>query len=79
MFVSSLRSRRLEVVGEREYVLISVTREWRYCGMVNKFFLINNIELKLITIKICLYVLSTKMFENPDVSGLLSLHQWKVP
>ena len=27
-------------------VLISVTREWRYCGMVYKFFLINNIELK---------------------------------
>ena len=27
-------------------VLISVTREWRYCGLVYKFFLINNIELK---------------------------------
>ena len=27
-------------------VLISVTREWRYCGLVCKFFLINNIELK---------------------------------
>ena len=25
-------------------VLISVTREWRYCGLVYKFFLINNIE-----------------------------------
>ena len=24
-------------------------------------------------------VLSAKMFENPDVSGLLSLHQWKMP
>ena len=22
---------------------------------------------------------SAKMFENPDVSGLLSLHQWKMP
>ena len=27
-------------------VLISVTREWHYCGLVYKFFLINNIELK---------------------------------
>ena len=27
-------------------VLISVTREWRYCGLVYTFFLINNIELK---------------------------------
>ena len=27
-------------------VLISVTREWRYCGLVYKFFLVNNIELK---------------------------------
>ena len=27
-------------------VLIPVTREWRYCGLVYKFFLINNIELK---------------------------------
>ena len=27
-------------------VLISVTREWRYCGLVYKFFLINNKELK---------------------------------
>ena len=27
-------------------VLISMTREWRYCGLVYKFFLINNIELK---------------------------------
>ena len=27
-------------------VLISVTREWCYCGLVYKFFLINNIELK---------------------------------
>ena len=27
-------------------VLISVTREWRYCGLVYKFFLINNIEFK---------------------------------
>ena len=27
-------------------VLISVTREWRYCGLFYKFFLINNIELK---------------------------------
>ena len=27
-------------------VLISVTREWRYCGLVYKFFLINNTELK---------------------------------
>ena len=32
-----------------------------------------------ITIKICLCVLSAKMFENPDISGLLSLHQWKMP
>ena len=27
-------------------VLISVTREWHYCGLVYKFFLINNIEFK---------------------------------
>ena len=27
-------------------VLISVTREWRYCRVVYKFFQINNIELK---------------------------------
>ena len=27
-------------------VLISVTREWRYCGLFYKFFLISNIELK---------------------------------
>ena len=27
-------------------VLISVTREWRYCGLIYKFFLITNIELK---------------------------------
>ena len=27
-------------------VLISVTREWRHCGLVEKFFLINNIQLK---------------------------------
>ena len=27
-------------------VLISVTREWRYCGLIYKFFLINNIELQ---------------------------------
>ena len=27
-------------------VLISVTREWRYCGLIYKFSLINNIELK---------------------------------
>ena len=26
-------------------VLISVTREWRYCGLVYKFFLINDMEL----------------------------------
>ena len=26
--------------------LISVTREWRYCGLIYKFSLINNIELK---------------------------------
>ena len=26
-------------------MLISVTREWRYCGLVCKFFLINNITL----------------------------------
>ena len=26
--------------------LISVTREWRYCGLIYKFFLIYNIELK---------------------------------
>ena len=30
----------------RTSVLISVTREWRYCGLVYKFFIINNIELK---------------------------------
>ena len=27
-------------------VLISVTQEWRYCGLVYKDFLINNLELK---------------------------------
>ena len=27
-------------------MLISVTQEWHYCGLVYKFFLINNIELK---------------------------------
>ena len=27
-------------------VLISVTREWRYCGLIYQFFLKNNIELK---------------------------------
>ena len=27
-------------------VLISVTREWRYCGLVYKFLAINNMELK---------------------------------
>ena len=27
-------------------VLISVTRDWRCCGLIYKFFLINNIELK---------------------------------
>ena len=27
-------------------VFILVTREWRYCGLIYKFFPINNIELK---------------------------------
>ena len=36
-------------------------------------------QAREMTIKICLCVLSAKMFENPDVSGLLSLHQWKMP
>ena len=30
----------------RSSVLISAIQEWRYCGLVYKFFLINNIELK---------------------------------
>ena len=41
--------------------------------------LLANNSQHLITIKICLCVLSAKMFENPDVSGLLSLQQWKMP
>ena len=36
-------------------------------------------QAREMTIKICLCVLSAKMFENSDVSGLLSLHQWKMP
>ena len=36
-------------------------------------------QAREMTIKICLCVLSAKMFENPDVSELLSLHQFKMP
>ena len=39
-------------------VLISVTREWRYCGLVYKFFLINNIEL------MCLFVRCRKYHKS---------------
>ena len=39
-------------------VLISVPREWRYCGLVYKFFLINNIELK------CSFVQCRKYHES---------------
>ena len=39
-------------------VLISVTREWRYCGLVYKFFLINNIGLK------CSFVQCQKYHES---------------
>ena len=37
--------------------------------------LISWLQLKFVFV----HVLSAKMFENPDVSGLLSLHQWKMP
>ena len=39
-------------------VLISVTREWRYCGLIYKFFLINNIELQ------CSFVLCRKYHKS---------------
>ena len=29
-------------------VLISVSREWRYCGLIYKFFLINNIKCSFV-------------------------------
>ena len=44
-------------------VLISVTREWCYCGLVYKFFLLNNVELK------CLFVRCQK-YHN---SGIIAL------
>ena len=48
-------------------VLISVTREWRYCGLVYKFFLINNIELK------CSFVRCWKYHKSWS-DGIAKLH-----
>ena len=48
-------------------VLISVTREWRYCGLVYKFFLINNIELK------CSFVRCRKYYKSWS-NGAAQLH-----
>ena len=48
-------------------VLISVTREWRYCGLVYKFFLINNIELK------CSFVRCRKYHKSLS-NGAAELH-----
>ena len=48
-------------------VLIPVTREWRYCGLVYKFFLINNIELK------CLFVWCRKYHQSWS-NGAAELH-----
>ena len=48
-------------------VLISVTREWRYCGLVYKFFLINNIELK------CSFVRCRK-YHKSWCNGAAELH-----
>ena len=48
-------------------VLISMTREWRYCGLVYKFFLINNIELK------CSFVRCWK-YQNSWSNGAAELH-----
>ena len=48
-------------------VLISVTREWRYCGLVYTFFLINNIELK------CLFVRCRKYHKSWS-NGAAELH-----
>ena len=48
-------------------VLISVTREWRYCGLVYKFFLINNIELK------CSFVRCRKYHKSRS-NGAAELH-----
>ena len=39
-------------------VLISVTREWRYCGLVYKFLVINNMELK------CSFVRCRKYYKS---------------
>ena len=44
---------------------------------------VENVAQQLVTVNDCnknlSCILSAKMFENPDVSGLLSLHQWKMP
>ena len=48
-------------------VLISVTREWRYFGLVYKFFQINNIELK------CSFVWCRK-YHNSWSTGAAELH-----
>ena len=48
-------------------VLISVTWEWRYCGLVYKFFLINNIELK------CSFVRCRKYYKSWS-NGAAELH-----
>ena len=48
-------------------VLISVTREWRYCGLVYKFFLINNIELK------CSFV-RCRRYHKSWLNGAAELH-----
>ena len=50
-------------------VLISVTREWRYCGLVYEFFLINNIELK------CSFVRWRKYHKSWS-NGAAELHIW---
>ena len=48
-------------------VLILVTREWRYCGLVYKSFRINNIELK------CSFVRCRK-YHNSWSNGAAGLH-----
>ena len=81
MFSESILSTRIsnrlklswEELGGRYHEL---TKKGLECSLVISITRHSN---WLITIKTCLCVLSAKMFENPDVSGLLSLHQWKMP
>ena len=54
-----------------------IRESWQHC--ITWELLAPGYGLRLITIKICLCVLNAKLIENPDVSGLLSLHQWKMP